>query len=176
MDAAQKRSVAEQYTRKHLYPDYDEVEVVEMKEVSNASLVGVEAKRYGLLGTSSEYGFLKIDGSGSVSIANKCSRSEMYEKLGYETKSLAEKIESVEEDLEAVSRVGKKLNRLTFGEKKEFEPPSKCPECEESGSTWEVITGEGVMDELSEGVYQCKKCGHVERLNVDSVHVHEGSE
>jgi DNA-directed RNA polymerase subunit M/transcription elongation factor TFIIS len=175
VDASQKRSIAKQYTLNHLYPEYDEAEIIEMKEETNTSLIGVTAKRYGLLGTDNEYAFLKIDGTGSVSIANKCSQSKMYENLGYETKSLAEKIESVERDLEAINRFGKKINRLTSGKKKDINPPSKCPKCEKKRTTWELITAQGAMDEISEGVYQCGRCGHIIRLDADNVHVHERS-
>lgn len=157
-DASDLARIAHEYVCTELYPDADGAEVVGMtrtseiglESVNAATRLGVRVPRSGLL-SSDQYATVTVDESGTVTLANKCTRSECFEKV--DRKDPADEFaESVEAATEAVDSM--------LGGGSGPSKPAKCPSCEKSSGSF----GLGLVSlwkEVNDGRYQCRNCGHI---------------
>lgn len=156
-DANEATHVAREYVLAELFPDGDAAEIVGMtrtgeiglESVNAATRVGVKVPGSGLL-SGDRYATVTVDESGTVTLANRCTRRECFEKV--DRKDPAEEFaENVEAAKDAVDSM--------LGDSGPSEP-AKCPNCGKSAGAF-GLGFTSLWKEVNDGSYQCRDCGHI---------------
>lgn len=164
--ASQLEQTAVSYVQNTVYPNADSASVVGMTQTNSDTRVGVAAEMPGLLG-GTNYATVTIDQNHRVVLQNKCTRSELYERIDRTDPSeqLRENIEGLQSALETVG------NLLGGGSRDATKPPFRCENC---GKTkYHYLGVVSLWKQSSDGEYSCRNCGNIVRFGSDLHHVYD---